>query len=131
MGLSGLRIHGSRLLAVGLLVALMAPGAWAAYDSKGKRDPFVPLVTPEGRRIYPPGLDEEVISGVAGLVLHGIVYESGDQSMAIINGQILKKGQQLDGMKVLEITPTSVTMQIEGKPHLLRLESSEKETEKP
>ena len=48
-----------RLLVL-LIFALTAGGssAWAAYESKGKRDPFVPLLLPTGERVNPPP-DEE------------------------------------------------------------------------
>ncbi len=106
--------------------------AWAQYNSRGKRDPFVPLVTSEGRRIYPPGLDEAVDTGVSGLTLQGIVFDSKAGSVAIINNQIVREKEEVDGMKVLKIRPTSVTMLVEGQPHQLVLPQLEEEiTEEP
>jgi len=111
----------------GLLVVLVSVSAWAQYNSRGKRDPFVPLVTSDGRRIHPPGLDEAEEVSVAGLSLQGIVFDQKTESVAVINGRIVREGEEVDGMKVLKIRPTSVTMLVEGQPHTLRLPQLEEE----
>ena len=49
-----------KAVALALIFAWAAgcPSAWAVYESKGKRNPFVPLLLPDGQRITPPP-DEE------------------------------------------------------------------------
>ncbi len=41
-----------------------------AYDSKGKRDPFIPLVTPDGRLLNLKNQET-----ATGLTLEGIIYD--------------------------------------------------------
>lgn len=117
---------------VGLL-ALAAPGpARAEYQSKGKRDPLVRLLTAEGQRIYPPGFDEGSVTGVSGLILQGIMFDPAGESYAVINGKIVRIDEEIQGMKVLKIRPSAVTILSEGEEHLLTLQKSAgKPAEKP
>ncbi|MBI3318314.1 MAG: hypothetical protein HYZ90_04085 [Candidatus Omnitrophica bacterium] len=121
-------------LSIGLLTAHLAglSVARAEYAPKGKRDPFVPLVTEAGQRIHPPGLDEEVSEGVAGLSLQGIVWDPNPkaESYAVINGQVVREMDEIDGMKVVKIEPMSVTVLVEGQPHELALHQPEPEETK-
>ena len=103
--------------------------AWAEYQPKGKRDPFIPLLTKEGQRIHPPGLDEETASGLASVVLQGVVFDPKAESYAIINGRIVRQHEEIDGMKVLKIEPTTVTLLVNGEPYQLTLRKSEEEEE--
>ena len=89
--------------------------AEAEYRSKGKRDPFVPLLSADGERIYPPGADEETVGGFDGLNLQGIVFDHGSDSYAVINGRVVREQDDVDGMKVLKIEPTAVTIQTQGQ----------------
>ena len=112
------KLHGI-LLILGFLTGAAAGPCEAEssfYRSNGKRDPFVPLITPEGQRIYPPGTDE---GGVANLMLQGIVFEPQGESYAVINGRIVREGEEVDGVKVLKIAPSAVVIQSEGQQHQL------------
>ena len=110
---------------LGTVCAVVAEGlffsAWAAYNVRGKRDPFVPLLTINGQRIYPPGTDE---GGASSFVLQGIVYEPKGVSYAIINDQIVREQDQIEGMKVLKIGPKSVVILSEGNEVQLVIHSS-------
>lgn len=122
-----------RLIAAGMVLALFsALEAWAEYQSKGKRDPFVPLVTQDGRRIQPPGLDEEIATAADGLRLQGVVLGTGEKkSFAIINDRILKEQDELDGVKVLKIAPNSVTILVNGREHHLTVHQPTEENSTP
>jgi hypothetical protein len=110
--------------------SLAVPGpAFGEYQPKGKRDPFVALVTPDGMRVYPPGLDEEVSTAVSDLSLQGILYEPNAQSLVIINGEVLEEQEELDGIKILKIEPTSVTVLVDGKTSRLTLVEPAKENQ--
>ncbi|MBI3332568.1 MAG: hypothetical protein HYZ93_00555, partial [Candidatus Omnitrophica bacterium] len=103
------------------------PPAWAEYQAKGKRDPFVPLLTSEGQRIRPPGLDEEAATGLTGLILQGIIFDRQSESYAIINGRIVRPRERFDGMELLQVEPGAVTVLVEGQPHRLTLQQPKKE----
>lgn len=119
------------VLALALWAALGAPSAWAEYRSKGKRDPLIPLMNSEGQRIYPPGLDEEMATGVSGLILQGIVFDSKADSYAIINGEVVREQDEIEGMKVVSIHPRAVTILADGQNHQLALQQLYDEAAQP
>lgn len=98
--------------------------AWGEYQAKGRRDPFVPLITADGQRIQPPGIDEETPSGVEGLVLQGVVFDPRAESYAVINGQVVRVQDLVNGMQVVKIDPTAVTLLVEGQPRELILQEA-------
>jgi len=113
------------------VLAIGCSPAWAEYQPKGKRDPFIPLILPDGRRITPPGIEEE--SGVPGLgsvVLQGILFDPAGNSTAILNGQILRENEEWEGIKLLKIEANSVTIWKNGETHQLVLEQPETKKEK-
>lgn len=106
-----------------LALAAVCGSAWAEYDSKGRRDPFVPLLLPDGRRINPPGVEEgSGAGGLGSVALQGIVYDPGGDSYAILNGHVLREKQEMEGIKVLEIKPNSVTIWKDGETHRLTVQ---------
>lgn len=116
-----------------MVLAVEAAVAEAAYQAHGKRDPFVPLLTASGQRIHPPGGDEEAAAGVPSVALQGIVYDPKTDSYAILNGRVMRLGETIDGITVTAITPTMVTVMINGQPHQLTVQTSttEETTTKP
>jgi competence protein ComGC len=70
------------------------------YDAKGKRNPFIPLVTNEGRLIK---LDKEEEKGSSDLVIDGIIYDKQGSSYAIINGQVVSVGDYAGEYRVLKV----------------------------
>lgn len=103
---------------------------WADYASKGKRDPFVPLLTADGQRLHPPGLDEEAETVIGALVLEGIVFDPRSESYAVINGRIVREEEELNGMKILKIESTAVTVLVEGQTHRLSVHQPKEEEQK-
>ena len=80
------------------------------YDAKGKRDPFIPLVTPDGRLLK---LEQE--EGVAGLLLEGIIYDKNGTSCAIVNSEIVRIGDKVGEFQVLKIEEKRVIFIKEGQ----------------
>ena len=105
----------------GLLATLACLPAWAEYWPKGKRDPFVPLISMDGQRIHPPGSEEEVTPGVTAVTLQGIMFDPGSESYAILNGHVVREKEEFAGVKVLKIEPNSVTIWTEGQRRRLTL----------
>ncbi|MBI3615491.1 MAG: general secretion pathway protein GspB [Candidatus Omnitrophica bacterium] len=107
------------------------PSVWAEYQAKGKRDPFVALLTEDGQRMHPPGFDEEVGGGIEGLTLQGIVFDPHAESYAVLNGKVVREKEEIDGMKILKIEPDAVVLWVEGQSHRLTLIHSKEEKETP
>ncbi|MDD2866631.1 MAG: general secretion pathway protein GspB [Candidatus Omnitrophota bacterium] len=75
-----------------------------AYTPQGRRDPFVPLVSPAG---YLINLEEEEDAVIR---LEGIMYDPKGDSMAIINGELLKVGEGINGVVVSKIEPNKIVV---------------------
>lgn len=61
-------------------------------------------------------------AGLEGLVLNGIVWDI-HEPYAIINNDVVKPGDKVGGMTVIEITETNVVLEHEGKRHSLGLKT--------
>jgi len=92
------------------------------YDSKGKRDPFVSLI--KSRVMGYASLEN--IESVDELVLEGILWDGEANSIAIVNGVILKKGDTINNVEVIKIMPKKVFLQIDDTEHELNLGEREK-----
>ncbi len=73
------------------------------YDSKSKRNPFIPLVTPDGMLLK---LDKEEGSG--NLSIEGIIYDKNGRSYAIVNGSVVEIGDFVSGYQVLRIEENKI-----------------------
>lgn len=80
------------------------------YDSKGKRNPFIPLVTSDGRLLK---LDKEEARG--DLVIEGIIYDKNGQSFAIVNGSVVGTGDIVGDYRVLKIEERKVIFIKDGQ----------------
>jgi len=87
------------------------------YESKGKRDPFVPLVGAE----KPAAARLVDITSIEDLRLDGIALGAKGEAAAIINGELIKSGDKVGDITVRSITKTTVTLIIGGKAHELKL----------
>ncbi len=99
-------------LAMAALVGLMGVVDLAAQDEKdkylykgqNKRDPFEPLISPAGYLInLDPRTDET-------LRLEGIMFDSKGDSIAIINGELLRVGESLGEAVIIKIESEMVTV---------------------
>jgi hypothetical protein len=108
-------------------------GQWRTYDAKGKRDPFVPLLTQKGERLRPPGLDEEDSPYGEALsvpvALQGIVFDSAAESFAVINGEIVRQNESLGPIQVLKIEPGQVTVRVGNDERVLFVTPPEQQRE--
>ena len=81
----------------------------ALYDAHGKRDPFAPLVT----------LTSKQASGLLGvetleeIQVEGVVYDP-KGSVVIINGTILKEGEELGSIKVVKVKTDGALLSVNG-----------------
>ena len=90
------------------------------YDSHGKRDPFIPLVTSDGRLI-----NLETIEKKGDLKLEGIIYDENGLSYAIVNGMVAKIGDKIEDNQVLKIQKNKIIFIKDGSIFELRLKEEE------
>ena len=80
------------------------------YADKTKRDPFIALVTRDGRILnLEPTTEEQKI------ILEGIYYDGQGESYAIINGEVVSAGEYILGYYVLNIKENKVTLYKDDK----------------
>jgi hypothetical protein len=87
------------------------------YKNKNTRDPFIALVTQDGRIL--PGARET--SESTDIDLEGIIWDPNGKSLAIINGRPVKEKQRIQNVQILKIRKDSVLMQKEGKVIVINL----------
>jgi len=80
------------------------------YESAGRRDPFMPLLTPDGRLLQ---IETRAPSGE--LRLEGIIFDKGGASLAIINGAVVAEGEPIDDIKVIKIMENKIIFEKDGK----------------
>ena len=88
-----------------------------AYEDKGKRDPFLPLVDKNGQYL----LDEDIAYSFGELSLSGILWDPQGKSTCLINNQIVKIGEVICGFKIDNITKDSVIISKGSQEFILRL----------
>ncbi|MFH0791058.1 MAG: hypothetical protein V2A64_05440 [Candidatus Omnitrophota bacterium] len=91
------------------------------YNSQGRRDPFIPLVTSDGRLLNP----EPEQNNKQELMLEGIIYDKNGMSYAIINGSIAKVGEKIGEFQVLKINNNKVTFIKNGQLSEIKLKEEE------
>ena len=81
------------------------------YNPKGKRDPFIPLISESGGYAS----DAYEASAAEDIRLEGIVWDEVKGSIAIINGEIVKEGDVMGSIKILKINKDSVIFDVGGE----------------
>ena len=82
------------------------------------RDPFSPLISKSGALLIPREVD------LGGLVVRGIIY-SKESPVAIINDEVVERGQNLGDYLVLEIEEKRVILKKGDQEFILKLEEEE------
>ena len=59
--------------------------------------------------------DAEGINGIKDISLEGIVWDEISGSAAIVNGEIMKEGQEIGSVKLLKIQKDGVIFEVEGE----------------
>ncbi len=88
------------------------------YESGGRRDPFVPLVTQKVKSTT-DGL--QGVQGIGDIILEGIVWEPTGRSIAIMNGAIVKEGDRAGAVRIEKIEEKRVILYINEVKHELAL----------
>ena len=92
------------LLLIAAASGVLAEEQKYSYKFQNKRDPFVPLVSPAG---YLLNLEPEDNSA---LKLDGIMYDPHGDSIAIINGSLVRVGETIGDAVLSSIEQNKVTV---------------------
>ena len=88
-----------------------------AYDSKGKRDPFLPLITGEKGTVM--GL--EMVETIDDVRLEGVIMDAAGSSMAVINDTLLMEGEKQYSVTLKRVENNSVVIYVHDKEHTVYL----------
>ena len=91
------------------------------YNAKGKRDPFIPLIGQEKKKIT--GL--EGVASLDELTLEGIAIGALGKRIAIMNGQMVRENDVFGMLLIKKISQKSVDLSIDGKDYRLELQEPE------
>jgi hypothetical protein len=98
--------------------------AWAQeqfiYDEKGRRNPFIPLVTADGRII---NLEKQEKKGE--ILIEGIIYDKHGLSYALVNGEPVQVGDKVGDYQVLKVEQDKVIFIKEGELFAVELKKEE------
>lgn len=73
------------------------------YDKGKRRDPFLPLIGPEGF-LASANLSKE------SFLIEGIIYDPKKGSYAVVGGEIYKEGENVGAAKLIKILPDRVIL---------------------
>jgi hypothetical protein len=90
------------------------------YNENNKRDPFIPLVTADGRLLK---LDKE--DGLTGLSVEGLIYDQQGLSYALVDGRVVKVGDSLGEYQVMRIEKDKIIFVKNGEPIEVELKKEE------
>lgn len=82
----------------------------AKYDAEGKRDPFSPLIS--NNSLVAGGLF--AVENIDQITITGIVYDPNFDSSVIVNGAVMKQGQQIGAVKLVKVEPNGAYFSING-----------------
>jgi hypothetical protein len=88
------------------------------YESKGKRDPFIPLIGQENPKISNLG----DITSIEDIRVDGIAMGAGGKNIAILNGQVVKDNDKFGAVCIKRISQKAVQLSIEEKDYTVRLQ---------
>jgi len=86
------------------------------YDVQGRRNPFISLVTSDGRL-----LKLDIVEKSGKFSLEGIIFDKNGISLAVINGVVVKVGDLIDGYTVLKVENNKVILIKDGEMRELEL----------
>ncbi|KPK98572.1 MAG: hypothetical protein AMJ95_03525 [Omnitrophica WOR_2 bacterium SM23_72] len=94
-------------------------------ESKLSRNPFMPLVTSDGRLI---SLDRE--KAKSDLIVEGTVFDKYGRSYAIVNSLIVEVGDTINGFRVLKVEQGKVTFMKDGQTKVVEVKEFKDEPKK-
>jgi len=109
-------------LLIGICFVLADTFSGKVFAAK-KRDPFIPLVTPEGRIIQPA-----VSYGDEDVRLEGLIYDENGSSLAIVNGAVARIGDTVRGYRVIKIEKDKVVLMKDGELKEIPLQKKKEES---
>ncbi|MCX5715251.1 MAG: hypothetical protein NT033_10770 [Candidatus Omnitrophica bacterium] len=82
------------------------------YDQKGKRNPFIPLITADGRLVQLDAVEDKRSDDI---LVEGIIYDEKGVSFAVVNSNVVKVGDRVLGFEVMAIEKNKLVLKKDDK----------------
>ncbi|MFH0827329.1 MAG: hypothetical protein V1923_05560 [Candidatus Omnitrophota bacterium] len=105
--------------------SLIAYGQEKNEQAKASRNPFMPLVTSDGRLI---SLDRE--KAKSDLIVEGTVFDKYGRSYAVVNSLVVEVGDTIDDFRVLKVEQGKVTFMKDGQTKVVEVQEFKDEAKK-
>ena len=92
------------------------------YDSRGRRDPFIPLVGVTATAVS--SLDD--VMSIEDVKLQGVASNAAGVQVAIINGEMIKEGEKSGRVTLKEIAKEKIVILIDEESYEVSLYSDKK-----
>lgn len=89
-----------------LFTGSAVPSDEFVYNSRNKRDPFVPLVTKTGEI----RMETRAVEALSDVTLEGILWDPAGESLAMINGSVYKAGEKIGPYVIHQIEKDAVRL---------------------
>lgn len=100
-------------LTFGIIIADVSYAAQSLYEAKGRRDPFTPLVTLSTKASVASGLMG--VESLEEIMVEGIMNDHDPKkSVVILNGSVLREGEEAGNVKVLELRADGAVIAVNG-----------------
>lgn len=83
------------------------------YVQGDRRDPFLPLIGPDG--------EVKFSFNASDILIEGIVFDPNSESMALINGEFYKEGQSVGNANIISIFPDRVLLEQDSEEQVIWL----------
>jgi len=94
------------------------------YDSKGKRDPFIPLITSE----VTTSMVLQSVETIDDIKFEGVIFDPLGKSFAVLNGEVVKEGDKVSNIEIVKIYNHAITLKIYDKSYTIDLIKERGET---
>ena len=112
---------GSFTLALLLIFVIFTPQKLFAdeyiYSSKGKRDPFIPLIISKTRT----SLGLQAVETIEDVKFEGVIFDPSGGSIAVLNNVIVKEGEKAYNVEVVKIYENAITIKVYNKSYTINL----------
>lgn len=114
-------------LTFGIIVADVGYASESLYAAKGRRDPFTPLITSSARASAASGLMG--VESLEEVIVEGVMNDlDPKKSVVILNGTVLREGEEVGNVKVLKLQADGAVITVNGVEGFKPLYQEEKKT---
>ncbi|MFH1593770.1 MAG: hypothetical protein ABID09_03615 [Candidatus Omnitrophota bacterium] len=102
----------------GSLIDIACAESGYAYDSHGRRDPFVPLV---GVAVKRGALTIKDVTAIDDITFQGMALDAKGNRIALLNNEMIQEGQTIGLVTIRKVAGSTVTLTIDENEYNLKV----------